>query len=116
MSDELPFTVSVLLEQCGGCNDIAKIILEEFVIQVADDTKEIERGFADGDLIRVGKLGHRLKGSAGVIGAKALSALCASLETAGKEGNAETAAQIYTALKAEAERCSAAIVVNQNNF
>jgi len=109
MSNDFPFKIETLLEQCGGNKDIGKVILDEFIIQVADDIKEIETCIASGDLAQVGKAAHRLKGTAGVLGAAKLHTLCQTLETAGKEGNAETVAKTYPELKTEADRCVAAV-------
>ena len=109
MSDEFPFKIETLLEQCGGSKDVGKLILEEFLIQVATDSKEIEEHLAAGNLAQVGKVGHRLKGTAGVLGASKLHSLCFAIETAGKDGNAEVAAQSYIELKAEADHCVAAV-------
>lgn len=109
MSDDFPFKVETLLEQCGNNREIAGVILDEFVIQVVDDMKEMETCIASGNLVQVGKVGHRLKGTAGVLGASALHALCSSLEIAGKDGKAEEVANIKPELLAEVDRCVAAV-------
>jgi len=109
MNDDFPLKIETLLEQCGGSKDIGKVILDEFLIQVADDIKELETCIASGDLVQAGKVGHRLKGTAGVLGAAKLHALCQTVETAGKEGNAEVVAQTFPELKAETDRCIAAV-------
>jgi HPt (histidine-containing phosphotransfer) domain-containing protein len=59
--------------------------------------------------VQAGKVGHRLKGTAGVLGASKLHSLCFAIETAGKNGNAEEAAKIYPELQAEADRCIATV-------
>jgi len=109
MSNDLPFKLETLLEQCGSNAEIAKIILDEFLGQVATDTEELAASLAGGNLEQAGRAGHRLKGSAGVLGAGTLHALCSALENAAKSGNIEDAAQTYADLKAEADRCVAAI-------
>jgi HPt (histidine-containing phosphotransfer) domain-containing protein len=109
MSADFPFKIETLLGQCGGSKDIGIVILDEFLIQVEADTKEMETCLASGDLTQMGKVGHRLKGTAGVLGADKLHALCFAIETAGKEGNAEEAAKNYPDLKAEADRCVAVV-------
>ena len=109
MNKNLPFTLETLLEQCGGNREIGKIILDEFLEQIVADTREIASSLASGDLSQAGRVGHRLKGSAGVLGAEALQTLCLELETAGKAGNAEEAAKIFADLNAEADRCTAAV-------
>jgi HPt (histidine-containing phosphotransfer) domain-containing protein len=109
MSEDFPFKLETLLEQCGGSKEVGGIILDEFLLQVETDTKEMETCLASGDLTQTGKVGHRLKGTAGVLGAAKLHALCFAIETAGKDGNADDAANIYPELKAEAEHCVAAV-------
>ena len=109
MNEDFPFKVETLLEQCGGNKDVAGVILDEFIIQVADDIREMESCISSGDLVQVGKVGHRLKGTAGVLGAEKLHALCLSLETAGKGENADDIAKISPELKTEANRCVAAV-------
>ena len=109
MDDVFPFKITTLMEQCGGNRDVAKVILDEFIIQVANDIKEIETCIAGGNLVQVGKVGHRLKGTAGVLGAAELYTLCFALETAGKGENAEEVAKIVPELTVEANRCVAAV-------
>ena len=113
MNDEFPFVIATLLEQCGNSKDIAEIILEEFVVQIGDDIREITASLASGDLLQVGKVGHRLKGSSGVVGAEHLHSLCLAIEqtakNAAKEGATAEVAKIFAELKAEADRCVAAV-------
>jgi HPt (histidine-containing phosphotransfer) domain-containing protein len=116
MSDEFPFKIETLLEQCGGSKEVGGIILDEFLVQVDTDTKEIETCLAGGNLMQAGKVGHRLKGTAGVLGASKLHALCFAVEIAGRDGDAETAAKTYPELKAEADRCVAAVSEARNRL
>ena len=109
MSDDFPFKIETLLEQCGGNKSIGEMILDEFLTQVATDLKEMADCLTGGNLVQAGKVGHRLKGTAGVLGAAKLHELCFALEIAGKEENAEKANAAYPDLKAEAERCVAAV-------
>ena len=109
MSEDFPFKMETLLEQCGGNRDIAGVILDEFIIQVADDLKEMETCISSGNLVQVGKVGHRLKGTAGVLGAAKLYALCQTLETAGKGEDVDVVASTGPELKAEANRCIDAV-------
>ncbi|MDR2114858.1 MAG: Hpt domain-containing protein [Planctomycetaceae bacterium] len=109
MSSELPFSMETLMEQCGGSKIVVESVLDEFLKQVSVDTAEMETCLASGDLLTVSKASHRLKGTAGVLGASKLHPLCAALELAGKQGNAADAAQIYNELKVEAQRCVEAV-------
>ena len=109
MSGDFPIKVKTLLEQCGGNKDIGEVILDEFLAQVVADIQEIEACLASGDLSQAGRVGHRLKGSAGVLGADKLYDICVSMEMAGKNENAEEVAGVFSALKIEVDRCIAAV-------
>ena len=108
-TDNLPFSMNFLLEQCGGAKAVVEMVLDEFLNQVPTDTAEMETGMAGGDLMAAGKAAHRLKGTAGTIGAGKLHPLCASMEMACKEGKGDEAARIYVDLKAEAQACVDAV-------
>jgi HPt (histidine-containing phosphotransfer) domain-containing protein len=105
MSSELPFSIEMLMDQCGGTKMVAEMVLDEFLNQVPTDTAEMEANLTSGDLLALSKAAHRLKGTAATLGASKLHPLCAALELAGKQGNAEESAKIYPELKAEAQRC-----------
>jgi len=109
MNDDFPFKIETLLEQSGGSKDVGYIVLDEFLVQIAADTKELETNLESGDLTQAGKVGHRLKGTAGVLGASKLHSICFALEIAGRDGDAEATKNAYQDLKAEAERCVAAV-------
>jgi len=109
MSDDFPFKIETLLEQCGGNKEIGKAILDEFLIQANADSTELESCISSGNLTQVGKVGHRLKGTSGVLGAGKLYSLCAAIETAGKGNNVEEVAKIFPELKMEMDRCVAAV-------
>ncbi len=108
-SEDLPFSLDFLKGQCGGSKVVVDMVLDEFLNQVPHDTAEMERGMASGNLVAVGKAAHRLKGTAGTIGASKLHPLCAAVEQACKNGNAEEAATLYVQLKEEALRCIDAV-------
>ena len=108
-NDSLPFTMTTVLEQCGGNKMIAGAVLEEFLNQVPTDIGEMESSLASGDLLTASKAAHRLKGTAGVLGAVRLHPLCAEMELAGKGGDAAKAAAIFAELKVEAQKCVDAV-------
>ena len=101
--------MATVLEQCGGNKMIAGAVLEEFLNQVPADIGEMESGLVSGDLLTTSKAAHRLKGTAGVLGAVRLHPLCAELELAAKGGDTAKAAALFTELKAEAQRCVDAV-------
>jgi HPt (histidine-containing phosphotransfer) domain-containing protein len=104
MSD-FPFSVENILEQCGGNAAIAATVLDEFLNQVPTDEAEMLDGFNQNTLITTSKAAHRLKGTAGVLGADKLHPLCAALEVAAKENRVNDAKKLFDELKAEAKRC-----------
>ena len=108
-SDSLPFTMATVVAQCGGNKMVAGAVLEEFLCQVPTDIGEMETGLANGDLIAASKAAHRLKGTAGVLGAVRLHPLCTDMETISKSGDATKSAEIFVELKTEAQKCVDAV-------
>lgn len=108
-NDNLPFSLETVLEQCGGKSEIAGMVLDEFLNQVPNDLSEMESSMSAGDWLTAGKAAHRLKGTAGVLGAAKLHPLCASMEMACKEGRTDEVPGIYAELKSEAQKCVEAV-------
>ena len=108
-SDNLPFTMATIMEQCGGSKSTAAMVLEEFLNQVPADIGDMETGLASGDLLTASKAAHRLKGTAGVLGAVRLHPICGDMELTCKAGDAAKAAEIFVQLKAEAQVCVDAV-------
>ncbi|MDR2346324.1 MAG: Hpt domain-containing protein [Planctomycetaceae bacterium] len=102
---EFPFSVESILEQCGGNAAVALEVLKELMNQVPADETEMQSGFDSNTLITTSKAAHRLKGTAGVLGADKLHALCAALEIAAKEERFDDAKKIFDELKTESKRC-----------
>jgi HPt (histidine-containing phosphotransfer) domain-containing protein len=102
---EFPFSVENILEQCGGNAGVAGDVLKEFLNQAPVDETEMKNGIDTDTLLTTSKASHRLKGTAGVLGADNLHALCAALEIAGKENRMEDAKKIFDNLKTEIKRC-----------
>lgn len=108
---ENPFDIEALMGQCGGKKEIAGMVLAEFVNQTPKDIAEIEGALASGDLVLASKGAHRLKGTAGVIGAKQFHALCAELELACRNDDAAAAPGFFARLKEVAGSCIAYVPV-----
>ncbi|MDR2762465.1 MAG: Hpt domain-containing protein [Planctomycetaceae bacterium] len=102
---EFPFSVENILEQCGGNAGVAGDVLKEFLNQAPVDESEMKNGIDGNSLLATSKAAHRLKGTAGVLGADNLHALCAALEIAGKDGRADDAKKLFNDLQAEIKRC-----------
>ena len=101
--------MTTILEQCGGSKSTAVMVLEEFLNQVPTDIGEMETSLANGDLLTASKAAHRLKGTAGVLGAVRLHPLCADMELTSKGGDGVKAAEIFAELKVEAQTCVDAV-------
>ncbi|MDE3245486.1 MAG: response regulator, partial [Acidobacteriota bacterium] len=70
----------VLLDLCGGNAESAKEILADFITTSHADLKGIQDGLAQQDRPSIVRQSHRIKGSAAMIGARALSQRAARLE------------------------------------
>lgn len=108
-SVSLPINIATLMEQCGGMAAVANSVFDEFLTQVPVDVAEMDAKLAAGDLLAASKSAHRLKGTAGVLGAEKLYALCAAVELAGKESRGDDASHSLAELKVEAQRCIDAV-------
>ncbi|MGL4593965.1 MAG: Hpt domain-containing protein [Thermoguttaceae bacterium] len=108
-ANNIPLNIETLKEQCGGSNDVAVMILDEFLQQASSDMQAMDSAMSEVNLDAAAKVTHRLKGTAGVLGAIKLHPLCASMEVICKSGNAAEAATKYIELKEEVERCVASI-------
>ncbi|MDR1925099.1 MAG: Hpt domain-containing protein [Planctomycetaceae bacterium] len=102
---EFPFSTDNILEQCGGNADIGIAVLDEFLNQVPTDQAEMQNGLDNNELITTSKAAHRMKGTAGVLGADNLRSICAALEISAKEGNHDDANKLFQELKSELTRC-----------
>lgn len=105
----LPISLDTIMEQCGGMAAVVETILDEFLVQAATDVSEMEEKLANGDLLTVSKAAHRLKGTAGVLGAAKLHSLCSAVELAGKEGRTADVVRSLNELKAETQVCVDAV-------
>jgi HPt (histidine-containing phosphotransfer) domain-containing protein len=95
----LPATPAALPVLEGPVEDwLASIYLDEEPAALA----ALRAAVAAGDTASVTFAAHTLKGSAGAIGAPALTALCASLEALGRGGALTDAAAVLAELEAAA--------------
>lgn len=109
-STQIPFNLATVLEQCGGKAEIVGMVLDEFLNQVPTDMGEMEAGITAGNFLTASKMAHRLKGTAGVLGATKLYALCAAMEQACKaDSPQQEAARLYAELKTESAACVEAV-------
>jgi signal transduction histidine kinase/DNA-binding response OmpR family regulator len=88
--------------------------LEELSVIFLDDMPrllaEMRQAIDQGDAKGLERAAHALKGNSATMGALSLSALCQELETMGREGRLEGAAEQVLQVEAEHERVKAALV------
>ncbi|MFZ4536659.1 response regulator [Propionivibrio sp.] len=107
------------LELLYGDIDILLMLLPIMPDQIAADRLEIAGAIAGKDAVRVRKASHRLKGSAGQIGAIATQKTCELLEATAASGNCDAFVELQQQLEADLdalvpaianylEKCSAA--------
>lgn len=74
-----------------------------FLTAAREDLAKIAAALRDGDIAGVGKLAHRIKGSAGMIGARRFADSCARLEEQVRRADAAAAAELLAAMLEEIE-------------
>lgn len=79
-------------------------IIDQFLEEVPGEVSALREAMAAEDLPRLGKLAHRLRGSADVLSVRALSGCARALEKAAMEGNLALVRQLAPALVLELER------------
>ena len=84
-------------------------LLRLFLENARQTMDAIDAAHERGDLIEIARLGHRLKSSAGTVGAAQLAEACARLEDAGKRGDAAAVQALLAPLAGAMTRAEAAI-------
>ena len=86
--DELaPIDRSELAEISGGDSAIERQVLAVFRKANDADVAALKAALANGDLVAVMRLSHRVKGAGKWVGAKALVGICEKIEQAGRAGD-----------------------------
>jgi HPt (histidine-containing phosphotransfer) domain-containing protein len=93
----------------AGEPDVLAEVLHLFLEDVPRRIAKLRAACTAGDAIEVYKAAHSLKGSAGNIGAKALSAVCRQLDDKGRAGDLAGAIQLIDVLDAEFAKVEVAI-------
>ena len=83
-----------------GQPDPLSELLDLFFRDAEPRLKQMEAAVASGDMPKLAAAAHTLKGSASNLGARRLSALCASLEKQGKAGDATGARETFSEIGA----------------
>jgi CheY-like chemotaxis protein/HPt (histidine-containing phosphotransfer) domain-containing protein len=102
--------VNVLKALIGNDDAMVREFLHDFRISAAKTALELRSACFAGKVATAGELAHKLKSSARSVGALALGDLCAEIEVAGKDDNAEELATLIPKFEqgmASVENCLA---------
>lgn len=99
--------------QSAGEPDIVADVITLFLQEAPSRMDTLRDAAARGDLATAGRTAHTLKGSAGHLGAKTLSARCSRLEEKVRAGAPFNAAVLVAAIEEELARVRAALTAEQ---
>jgi PAS domain S-box-containing protein len=97
--------------QGEGEPDIVLELLEAFQFETPPLLEALRQAVAEGQPEQLKRAAHNLKGSSYNLGARTMAALSAKLETIGKGGTVEKAAELVTRLEREYQRVCQAFAV-----
>jgi HPt (histidine-containing phosphotransfer) domain-containing protein len=92
--------LSVLVKMFGDNTEKLQKYACRFIDSAQQSMLEINDALTAVDSDKLGAIGHRLKSSAGAVGAMEFAALCLSLEQSGRAGDLERAREIVVQLRA----------------
>ena len=93
-----------LEDLAAGDREMEDQIILRFVEHNNGDARALEAAVANADLARTASAAHRIKGAALTVGAKALAAICADLERAGKGGDQPACHELMGKFREELNR------------
>lgn len=94
----------VLRDATGGDEAFALEMLRRFRDLLPERVAQLEAQFEAGNLARIAAESHRFRGSAAIVGAIALTAVCADIESASEAGDRSPLGALRIAFALEARR------------
>jgi CheY-like chemotaxis protein len=82
-------------------DEFVDTLIENFLAEVPQVIKDLQRSIKQGDVVSLQNIGHRLRGATDILGASNLSAIAQALEQAGKAGDSNAASSIASELVEE---------------
>lgn len=109
--DRLAKVINVddLMARCLGNMDFVERILTIFQTRCESDLVELEDAIRAGDMLRVQRLAHRLKGACANAGANDLSVRASELWTAANKEFTDVLAARFAQFRQEWDECAAAL-------
>jgi CheY-like chemotaxis protein len=99
--------------QAEGEPDIVQELAEAFQFETPPLLQSLRQAVAEGQSEQLKRAAHNLKGSSNNLGAHTMAALSADLETIGKQGTVEGAAELITRLAQEYQRVCQALATER---
>jgi HPt (histidine-containing phosphotransfer) domain-containing protein len=100
-SEKLPVDLEGALFRFGGDRAFMMEMCQEFKDHLANRVEELQAALQAGDIEKLGRLAHNLKGLSMNFNADALSGFAAKLETSGKQNKLEEAPALVEQIAAE---------------
>lgn len=104
------FNEAELRERAGDDPGLLKELVELFLAEIPGVMDEIRTAIHQKDAVRLRKVGHLLKGSAGTLGATAVSEVALRLEMMGRDNDLHDAPESYQALEQALHRVKPALL------
>jgi signal transduction histidine kinase/HPt (histidine-containing phosphotransfer) domain-containing protein/ActR/RegA family two-component response regulator len=95
-----PVDLAALREIAGADQTLARNLLNDFLVATRKDIAALDAALADGNLPEATRHAHRIKGSAGLVGAQDVRTAAAEAEQAGRNSDAAALADKLHSLKA----------------
>ena len=103
------FDKAELLLNLDGDEELVQSILEEAVTEIPNDVEKLRNACSGGDSQVVRLCAHTIKGMAANLCTPALRDICMEIETAGRDGDIETAQALMAELEQTVQRTLEAI-------
>ncbi|MEO5730875.1 MAG: Hpt domain-containing protein, partial [Byssovorax sp.] len=105
-----PAALEKLRAMRQGDSDLVLEVIDLFLQETPDRLTALRDGLSRGDFPLIARVAHTIRGSAGHIGAKALTALCARVEDKARQGTPFNSAFALSSIEEELERVREALV------
>ena len=109
--DASPVDLVALEEAAGGDRELMRELGTLYRDDAARQMDTLDVAAAEGDLVRMGRIAHGLKGSSASVGARRAAEAFRALEEMGRTGRADDVLAVLARAREECERACAALEV-----
>ena len=102
---DVPIDAEILYSRCLGNVSLAMALIGELESSGTQQVDAVLRSAAAGDIAQTAEGAHALKGATAIVGARALSAKAAQVESVGRGGKVEELSNLLVELEEEMSRC-----------